>query len=44
MRTRPVAEHDRGWRPSSTDDEFGRMGPSDGEAPMGLKNRRVQLG
>jgi hypothetical protein len=39
-----VAEHDRGRRPSSTGDEFGRRGPGDGEAPTGLKNRRAQLG
>jgi hypothetical protein len=39
-----VAEHDRGRRPSSTSDEFGRMGPGNGEAPAGLKNRRAQLG
>jgi hypothetical protein len=39
-----VAEHDRGQRPSSTGDEFMRRGPSDEEAPAGLKNRRVQLG
>jgi hypothetical protein len=38
-----VAEHDRGRRPSSTDDKFGRRGPGDGEAPTGLKNRRAQL-
>jgi hypothetical protein len=47
MRTRlgvMVAEHDRGRRPSSTGDEFGRRGPGDGEAPTGLKNRRAQLG
>jgi hypothetical protein len=36
-----VAEHDRGWWPSSTSDEFGRRGPGDGEAPPGLKNRRT---
>jgi hypothetical protein len=28
-----VAEHDRGRRPSSTGDEFGRRGPGDGEEP-----------
>jgi hypothetical protein len=39
-----VAEHDRGRRPSSTGDEFGHRGPSDGEAPAGLKNWRAQLG
>jgi hypothetical protein len=39
-----VTEHDRGRRPSSTDDEFGRRGPGDGEAPAGLKNWRSQLG
>jgi hypothetical protein len=47
MRTRlgvTVAEHDRGWRPSSTGDEFWRRGPGDGEALGGLKNRRTQLG
>jgi hypothetical protein len=47
MRTRlgvMVAEHDRGRRTSSTDDEFRRKGPGDGEAPAGLKNWRVQLG
>jgi hypothetical protein len=47
MRTRlgvTVEEHDRGRRPSSTGDEFGRRGPGDGEAPAGLKNRRAQLG
>jgi hypothetical protein len=47
MRTRlgvTVAEHDRGRRPSSTGDEFGRSRPGDGEALAGLKDRRVQLG
>uniref|UniRef100_A0A804PE46 Uncharacterized protein n=1 Tax=Zea mays TaxID=4577 RepID=A0A804PE46_MAIZE len=47
MRTRlgvTVAEHDRRRRPSSTGDEFGRRGPGDEEAPVGLKNRRAQLG
>jgi hypothetical protein len=47
MRTRlgvTVAEHDRGWRPSSTGDEFGHRGPGDGEASAGLKNWRAQLG
>jgi hypothetical protein len=47
MRTRlgvTVAEHDRGQRPSSTGDEFGRRGPGDGEDPVGLKNWRAQLG
>jgi hypothetical protein len=39
-----VAEHDRGRRPSSTGDEFGRIRPGDEEAPVGLKNRRAQLG
>jgi hypothetical protein len=46
MRTRlgvTVVEHNRGWRSSSTGDEFGRRGPDDGEALAGLKNRRVQL-
>jgi hypothetical protein len=44
MRTRlrvTVAENNRGRWPSSTDDEFGRRGPGDGEAPAGLKNRRA---
>jgi hypothetical protein len=39
-----VAEHDHGRRPSSTSDEFGHKGPSDGEAPASLKNWRAQLG
>jgi hypothetical protein len=39
-----VAEHDRGRRPSSTDDEFGRRGPGDGETPASLKNEPAQLG
>jgi hypothetical protein len=39
-----VAEHGHGRRPSTTDGGFGHRRSSDGEAPVGLKNRCAQLG